>query len=110
MMVDLSCTEFNGKKDSSYSQICEQYVNLVKRSPQPIVIFDGLKDGPTIKDSTHKHRSKGKIGTKVSNFSGDKRLKLKKENFLSTVKSPLSGINGTADMPDVRKSRILEYK
>ena len=68
------------KKDSSYSQICEQYVNLVKRSPHPIVIFYGYQDGPTIKDSTHKHRSKGKIGTKVSNFSGDKRLKLKKEN------------------------------
>ena len=81
MMVDLSCTELNGKKTVlTVKSMNSSYVNLVKRSPHPIVIFYGYQDGPTIKDSTHKHRSKGKIGTKVNNFRGDKRLKLKKEN------------------------------
>ena len=49
-------------RGSSFESILNAYANYVNRKyGKPVVVFDGYQ-GSTIKDMTHKRRSKGKHG------------------------------------------------
>jgi len=70
----------NWTKNSMYSDICNTYVNSLKKIDNPIVIFDGY-NGPSIKDTTRIRRSKVN-GPKII-VSDSRILKTTKEKFLS---------------------------
>ncbi|CAM1292184.1 Uncharacterised protein r2_g127 [Pycnogonum litorale] len=71
------------KKETLFDTICKRYVELVKQSVGPVVVFDGYGNGPSTKDSTHQRRARGIVGSKISGFSGNKLLTTTKERFLS---------------------------
>ena len=65
----------------SFGEICQRYVDSVERKySKAIVVFDGYASGPDTKDTTHQRRTKGIIGTKVSQIELLSNLK-KKEYF-----------------------------
>ncbi|CAM1322763.1 Uncharacterised protein r2_g3129 [Pycnogonum litorale] len=71
------------KKETLFDTICKRYVELVKQSVGPVVVFDGYGNGPSTKDSTHQRRARGIVGSKISGFSGNKLLTTTKERFSS---------------------------
>ncbi|KAK6171638.1 hypothetical protein SNE40_018084 [Patella caerulea] len=81
------------KRDiDTYETICQRYIKIIKRYPNPITVFDGYNQETTTKDTTHQRRSKTKANTVLS-LSGDKIFKSKKEDFLSNVVNKVSFIN-----------------
>ncbi|KAH3842550.1 hypothetical protein DPMN_116047 [Dreissena polymorpha] len=52
---------------SSFGDICLMYYDYLYRNYKGdiTVVFDGYKQGPTIKDITHLRRTKGKLGKAV---------------------------------------------
>ena len=69
-------------RGSSFESILNAYANYVNRKyGKPVVVFDGYQ-GSTIKDMTHKRRSKGKHGMTVM-FEKSMNLAVTKEVFLS---------------------------
>ena len=69
-------------RGSTFESILNAYTNYVNRNyGRAIVVFDGYQ-GSTIKDMTHKRRSKGKYGLTVT-FEKNMNLAVTKEVFLS---------------------------
>ena len=69
-------------RGSTFESILNAYTNYVNRKyGKPVVVFDGYQ-GSTIKDMTHKRRSKSKHGMTVT-FEKSMNLAVTKEVFLS---------------------------
>ena len=69
-------------RGSTFESILNAYTNYVNcKYGKPVVVFDGYQ-GSTIKDMTHKRRSKGKHGMTVT-FEKSMNLAVTKEVFLS---------------------------
>ena len=68
----------------TYQEICTLYCDYVSRNFGPaIVVFDGYRI-PSTKYTTHQRRTGGKVGIEVT-FTGDMKLTMSKEVFLSNV-------------------------
>lgn len=81
------------KKDSTYEDICDHYVNHVKQHyKNATVVFDGYAHGCSTKDVTHQRRTKGNVGLRVS-FSPKMPLTMKKEHFLANAQNKQSFIH-----------------
>ena len=76
------------QKGHNYDEIISKYVDYVLKrfSAESIVVFDGYTSSPSTKDMTHLRRSKGKSSTEV-HFSGQSKLNMTKEQFLSNSKN-----------------------
>ena len=69
-------------RGSSFSTILQTYVDYVnKRYPESVIVFDGY-EGVSTKDMTHRRRSKGKKGMKIS-FNAEMSLSVTKDVFLN---------------------------
>lgn len=44
-------------KGSTYAEICSQYVAILRKYGQTVIVFDGYVAGPATKDNTHLCRS-----------------------------------------------------
>ena len=68
---------------STYDSVCEMYVRYVtqKYGTATVIVFDGYKDEPSIKDTTHLRRTGSNPGVTV-HFSGDMIIRSKKDEFL----------------------------
>ena len=69
---------------STYDSVCEMYVRYVtqKYGKTTIIVFDGYKEEPTIKDATQLRRTGATPGVTV-HFSGDMIIQSKKDQFLN---------------------------
>ena len=70
------------QKGSSFSHICQKYVNYIKNSfgSNVTVFFDGYGSEPSTKDMAHLRRTKGKI-VKSVHIDLIKTLNMQKEDF-----------------------------
>lgn len=69
-------------RETTIDCIIKLYTEYVKkRYRNATVVFDGYKDGPSTKDTTHIRRAKGRAGPAVY-FNGSTIIKTKKELFL----------------------------
>lgn len=69
-------------RGSTFGNVCQLYVDYVKKFRCPVIVFDGYTSGPTTKDVTHLRRSDGVVGVEV-NFDANMVISCKKEVFLS---------------------------
>lgn len=70
-------------RDTTFGSICQLYVAYVQRRyADAIVVFDGYEAGPSTKDMSHRRRSRGVVGAKVTFVEG-MPIKTKKEHFLA---------------------------
>jgi hypothetical protein len=84
-------------RGKTYSDICRQYTNYVRgRYGQPIVVFDGYSEGPSIKDSTHQRRAGAFVGATV-HFTEEMVFVSKKDEFLSNKGNKQRFINLLSD-------------
>ena len=69
---------------STYDSVCEMYVRYVtqKYGKTTIIVFDGYKEEPTIKDATQLRRTGATSGV-IVHFSGDMIIQSKKDQFLN---------------------------
>lgn len=56
--------------------------DIYNKDKNPIIVFDGYASGPSTKDVTHLHRSKGKSSTDI-HFTPDMTLQTRKDLFLA---------------------------
>lgn len=69
---------------STYDRVCEMYVRYVtqKYGTATVIVFDGYKEEPTIKDATQLRRT-GVTPSVTVHFSGDMIIQSKKDQFLN---------------------------
>ena len=80
----LHCLPWN--KSDSYYAIAESCADLTVRNyGQTTVMFDGYREGPSIKDNTHPRR--GKNLHPIISFTAQTEFSGKKEDFLSRDKN-----------------------
>ena len=70
---------------TSYDSVCEMYVRYVtqKYGTATVIVFDGYKEEPTIKDATQQLRRTGVTPGMTVHFSGDMIIQSKKDHFLN---------------------------
>ena len=77
---------------SQHEEICALYCDYLSRNFGPaIVVFDGYRI-PSTKYTTHQRRTGGKVGIEVT-FTGDVKLTMSKDVFLSNVANKLNFID-----------------
>ena len=76
----------------TYQDACALYCDYVWRNFGPaIVVFDGYRI-PSTKYTTHQRRTGGKVGIEVT-FTGDMKLTMSKDVFLSNVSTNRTSSN-----------------
>ncbi|CAG2240639.1 unnamed protein product [Mytilus edulis] len=84
-------------KGSTFGEICQQYVDYIKRRyDHAVIVFDGYTSGPSTKDHVHMRRTKGVEGAKII-FKTTTPFRSKKENFLTNNENKQNFINMLSD-------------
>jgi len=71
------------KPGLTFDELCLQYVEYISKWYHNVtIVFDGYKNGPSIKDAIHRRRTAGKSSVTVT-FTGQMVNKVNKDKFLA---------------------------